>query len=310
MNRSSPDIEALLRAAPSPAAPVDLRTTLVNNISLRRSPASIRDQLQGGWFRRWWPALSAAAVCLACAVVLAIERAEISDLKQTLASLSTPATQPGTTAPIITPQPEHSVPGRITESEQEEIQRLKQIISQLKSEISQLETLHTENDQLRKQIVAPALTGLTSEEADAVSAAREKAMAIQCVNNLKQFGLAVRIWSTDHGDIFPPDVAAMSMELHTPKVVICPADPSRQAATNWESFSAANCSYEYLAPSGADKEPTRVLSRCPIHGNVGLCDGSVQMSVAKTHPEYFLQRDGKLFFERNAQPQNQETLPK
>ena len=47
---------------------------------------------------------------------------------------------------------------------------------------------------------------------------------------------------------------------------------------------------------GAIPEPDRVLLRCPIHGSIGLADGSVQMGVAKAHPECLVQRDGKLYY--------------
>jgi len=94
----------------------------------------------------------------------------------------------------------------------------------------------------------------------------------------------------------------MSNELNTPKILVCPAETNRPAATSWATYTAANCSYEYLAASGSDKEPTRVLSRCPIHGTIGLCDGSVQGGSVQNHPDWFVQRDGKLYFEPPAQP--------
>jgi hypothetical protein len=89
----------------------------------------------------------------------------------------------------------------------------------------------------------------------------------------------------------------MTNEMSTPKILFCPADTGRQAAANWSTFASGNCSYEYLAPSAPDTEPTRVMFRCPIHGSLGLCDGSVQMGVGKTHPEWVIQRDGKLYFQ-------------
>ncbi|MEI2724523.1 MAG: hypothetical protein V9H26_13600 [Verrucomicrobiota bacterium] len=108
-------------------------------------------------------------------------------------------------------------------------------------------------------------------------------MSISCINNLKQFGLAVRLWATDNTDVFPPDSLSMSNELNTPKILVCPADTNRVVAKSWDTFSPANCTYEYLTPSAtnAEIELTRVVSRCPIHGHIGLCDGSVQGEVAK-----------------------------
>ncbi len=102
----------------------------------------------------------------------------------------------------------------------------------------------------------------------------------------------------------------MSNELNTPKILVCPAETNRPAATSWGTYTSANCSYEYLAASGSDKEPTRVLSRCPIHGHIGLCDGSVQGGSVKDHPDWFVERDGKLYFEPPAQPSRTTPVPK
>lgn len=95
--------------------------------------------------------------------------------------------------------------------------------------------------------------------------ARQKAYSskIGCVNNLKQVGLAFRMWSGDNGDRFPMDVSTiqggteelvnkgepfrhfqvLSNELGTPKVVVCPSD-GRSPATNFASdFSDSHVSY-------------------------------------------------------------------
>src|SRR5687767_10120129 len=86
----------------------------------------------------------------------------------------------------------------------------------------------------------------------ALAKAKAKAQRIKCVNNLKNVGLAFRIFATDNGDRFPMQVstneggssewapasvaentskakaiykhfAALSNELSTPKIVICPS---------------------------------------------------------------------------------------
>jgi hypothetical protein len=125
-------------------------------------------------------------------------------------------------------------------------------------------------------------------------------VSIQCINNLKQFGLAVRIWAMDNQGVNPPDPLSMSNELSTPKILVCPADTNRVVANIWSAYTPDNCSYEYLAPSvtNADHEPSRVSVRCPIHGHVGLCDGSVMNAVTKEHPDWFVKKDGKLYLDR------------
>lgn len=82
---------------------------------------------------------------------------------------------------------------------------------------------------------------------------------IVCVNNLKQVGLAFRIWSNDHEENFPwavrvkqggivPDegrvgmhfgelvdaYSAISNELTLPKILVCPTD-TKQRATGFEA---------------------------------------------------------------------------
>ncbi len=88
----------------------------------------------------------------------------------------------------------------------------------------------------------------------ALAAAKRKAQKINCVNNLKQVGIAYRIWEGDNNDRYPQAVAAasggaqgytahggttftqatpynpgmvymvMSNELATPKILFCPSD--------------------------------------------------------------------------------------
>jgi hypothetical protein len=111
----------------------------------------------------------------------------------------------------------------------------------------------------------------------ALAKAKDRAQTINCVSNMKQVGLAARIWSADNGSKFPPDFATMSNELGNPKILVCPGDRSKTVATSWSTFSPGNVSYDYLEP-GLDENavaPQTVVFQCPIHGNLGMADGSV-----------------------------------
>ena len=98
----------------------------------------------------------------------------------------------------------------------------------------------------------------------ALAKAKAKAVRINCVNNMKQCGLAFRMWSDDNNNNYPQAYAknplyplinngaswpttsgtatgmsyqytvfeAMSNELSTPKVCVCPSD-TRTASTNF-----------------------------------------------------------------------------
>ena len=305
MKPSEQDIENLLRRAPKPASPPELKQQLLDQMKLSSAKiapdVSIAHQLPASWWRRWWPALAPGAVSVACAVVFTVQHGEIRKLKESIHAL-TPVPTAEAPSLIVTTSSQSPTANLVDPAiaEQAEIARLKERVKQLTAEIAQLEQTQKENETLRRQIAAPPT--LTQEEMDALTKAKERALSIQCINNLKQFGLAVRQWAIDSNDVSPPDTLSMSNELNTPKILVCPADTNRPVAKNWASFTTANLSYEYLTPSAtnADHEPQRVLSRCPIHGHIGLCNGSVHGQVVKNHPEWLIERDGKLYMEDNS----------
>jgi hypothetical protein len=136
----------------------------------------------------------------------------------------------------------------------------------------------------------------------ALSRAKDRAQQINCSNNLKQVGLAFKIWALDNGDQYPFNVSTnsggtaelaepdddgidenpashfqvLSNELSTPKILVCPAD-KKTAAPNFADLQAGNISYTLRSGTNiSDMNPQEVLARCPIHNNVLRCDGSVQ----------------------------------
>jgi len=140
----------------------------------------------------------------------------------------------------------------------------------------------------------------------ALAKAKAKAQRIKCVNNLKNVGLAFRIFATDNQDRFPMIVstneggsaeyapsataagewaaggpkslsiwrhfAALSNELSTPKIVVCPSDQgTRTEAGNFSRVKATgtnppepfnknkNISY-FIAPGADETKPQAFLS--------------------------------------------------
>jgi hypothetical protein len=307
MSTMEQEIENVLRAAPKPAPPAQLKEQLIAQVRLPAlRPAalpSVRPLAPANWLRRWWPVLVPAAASLACAVGLTLQQAEIHGLKKAIQDLSR---NPGAkaAAPAVPAAGTNAAPAQTDAAArtQQEVARLKELATQLSAEVAQLEQMRVDNAKLRAQLSEPPPGFLAPEETEALAKAKERAESIQCVNNLKQLGLAVRVWALDNGDMTPPRVLDMTNEMSTPKILWCPADHGRERADNFASYTSANCSYEFLAPSAPDNEPTRVLFRCPIHGHVCLCDGSVQSEVTKKHPGWLVQRDGKLYLEAQAPP--------
>jgi hypothetical protein len=163
-----------------------------------------------------------------------------------------------------------------------------------------------------------------------------------CVSNLKQVSLSFRIWAGDHDNKYPMAVPAinggamesvatgdlvncfivMSNELSTPKILVCPEDRGRTAATNFgDDFNASHISYFIgadvtngdfpqrvligddnflingsLVKSGLVQYPTNTSiawgpDRHKFVGNIGNADGSVNELSSAQLQDSFLQTD-------------------
>jgi prepilin-type N-terminal cleavage/methylation domain-containing protein len=124
-----------------------------------------------------------------------------------------------------------------------------------------------------------AVFAIMVTDLSATPRAKTRALRIQCVNNLKQTGLAFRVWEGDQQVIFPmqrsttnggtmefttgPNLwrhfQVMSNELSTPKVLICPADESRNAATNFAFLRNSNISF-FVGVDASETNPQLILS--------------------------------------------------
>ena len=296
---STTELENILRTAPQPRPPANLQQRLkaqALNAPRLSSPEPLAPHQQSSWLARWWPILAPSLVSLACAATVAVQQKEIRHLRTELDTPSAVTT--GTTAQA--PSKPGAATANVALSGADELSHLRNLVASLTVEVAALEQTRSENDRLRAQLASRSSGSFTPEETKALDEARDKALNIHCVNNLKQLCLAVRVWSIDNHDLSPPNILSMSNEIGSFKILVCPADTGRQPAADPASFTQANCSYEYLAPSAPDTEPQRIAFRCPIHGNLGLIDGSVQSGIAKNHPSWIVQRDGKYYMEAPA----------
>ena len=130
-------------------------------------------------------------------------------------------------------------------------------------------------------VVAPTaiIAGMTLP---ALAKAKSKAQSIACVNNLRQMGLAARLYADDHNGAYPADFVTMKGHLAAPIVLICPADPDHAGRPGlmWDSFDPSQSSYEYVTRGLDSSTPAvdkKVLFRCRIHGHVCLGDGRIEL---------------------------------
>lgn len=128
-------------------------------------------------------------------------------------------------------------------------------------------------------VIVAVLAILAAMLLPALAKAKQKAQRINCVNNLKQAGLAFRIWEGDHDDKMPMafpltkggtmeyttgantfrHFQVMSNELSTPKILVCPADTARAAAYNFARLKNQNVSY-FVGLDAGDEFPQRFLA--------------------------------------------------
>jgi prepilin-type processing-associated H-X9-DG protein len=114
----------------------------------------------------------------------------------------------------------------------------------------------------------------------ALAAAKKKSSRLGCVSQLKQVGIAFRLWEGDNGDKYPMQVVltnsetlklvtngnayllwqTMSNELNTPILLHCPNDTQRTNAWSFsQGFSDANISY-FFSLDAAETYPQMILS--------------------------------------------------
>lgn len=101
---------------------------------------------------------------------------------------------------------------------------------------------------------------------------------MRCMSNLKQVGLAARMWANDHDDRFPWQVPTakggtmelagsaemfrhllvMSNEISSPKVLVCSIDEKRTKVTNFAQLNNRHVSY-FVSLDAQEGKPASIL---------------------------------------------------
>lgn len=128
-------------------------------------------------------------------------------------------------------------------------------------------------------------------------------MPTDCQNNLRQIGLAMKVWALERNDQYPfnvstnsggslelcsrgpdgfetdpvPHLMVISNELSSSTFLVCPGDSGKHPAAGFASLRPENISYQLRTGTNINSDnPQEILAVCPIHGNVLYCDGNVR----------------------------------
>jgi competence protein ComGC len=137
-------------------------------------------------------------------------------------------------------------------------------------------------------VVLVIIAGFILLTIPATSSRHTRSTRIACVSNLKQIGIACRLWEGDNHDKYPMAVSVtnggamelmargnvtagflvMSNELSTPDILWCPADTLRVRAASFPTLNNSNLSYFAGLDVTNETNPQRLLS-----GDDNFCFG-------------------------------------
>ena len=158
-------------------------------------------------------------------------------------------------------------------------------------------------------VVLAIIVALASLLLSPLARAKEQARRVKCISNLKQVGLAIKIFTADHDGKIPwhlstseggtygnsaatawRNLSSISNELEAPQVLTCPSDAdTKRIAGTWTEFMSpafrSNAVSFFVGLDGYEQLPVAMLAgdRNITGGNSDTCGSVANPPGVKSH---------------------------
>jgi hypothetical protein len=282
MNKNN--IESALHRAPRPTAPTTLLDSLISDS--RKAMKSQQQQTAirpAGILGTWIPRLGFALVFTLAAAFIAAQSNRYPSkqaAEDALREINLKRNQ------LVNEKTQRTaLRGRLEylnrlKQQQKEVRQLKEEKEHLIALVDESKQLETDNQRLQDNLLK--FEGSNDYLVrDPLGEAREKAKQTMCTNNLKQLSLAYQIAKSEGTgtknlyDLIPY-MGGTGIPLY------CPSDNDKEPVSKEtpSDIGPENISYQFQLKTPEDASMSTVVVQCPIHGSVGLFDGSVHNGKA------------------------------